>query len=403
RWERWCPRFRLALFRGTSGARAAFPVSKPDLVFQLEQGEAPWGQDPWVPGPGEALRSVCTDGKAKTRNEKQISNLNISKESESSRRILEQVLMEAPQYTDFKDSSEKLHLYDTGKKTNSKKGNFAHLTAQDHKSSTVEEKETARRLGETGDGSTHLITKRRLPRQKKLHTKKKPTQVTGPSAVKPLCPSSDLSTQPPQYVCFAPATLGPPPASHAVLLPLSTPLFLLLPTYEMFRRQCHRLHLEPRKQKRLSDPVGPRRQGARLQPRPCHRKPESPTDFSVVEGRTLCSSVLGPHGSSLPWRFVSAPSPEFGSNGGPPLPDLERWPRGLAEAASVAFPLSKPVLICQLEKGEAPWGPDPWEAEIWRSVCPGGESWVKKEEPAVKQEACEEAESHRVPVGGLLS
>ncbi|KAF5921757.1 hypothetical protein HPG69_012928, partial [Diceros bicornis minor] len=66
------------------------------------------------------------------------------------------------------------------------------------------------------------------------------------------------------------------------------------------------------------------------------------------------------------------------------------------------FPFPKPVLISQLERGEAPWGPDPWEAEVLRGIHPGGESWIKKEEPAVKQEASEEAEVHRMPVGGLL-
>ncbi|XP_008521028.1 zinc finger protein 621 isoform X1 [Equus asinus] len=73
-----------------------------------------------------------------------------------------------------------------------------------------------------------------------------------------------------------------------------------------------------------------------------------------------------------------------------------------ANMASLAFPFPKPVLISQLERGEAPWGPDPWEAEVLRGVRPGVASWIKNEEPAVKQEASEEAELHRSPVGGLL-
>ncbi|XP_016051608.1 PREDICTED: zinc finger protein 619 isoform X4 [Miniopterus natalensis] len=71
-------------------------------------------------------------------------------------------------------------------------------------------------------------------------------------------------------------------------------------------------------------------------------------------------------------------------------------------AALVAFPVTKPVLISQLERGEAPWGTDPWEAEVLRGICPGGESWIKGEEPTVKQEASGETEWPGVLGGGLL-
>uniref|UniRef100_G1PRC4 Zinc finger protein 621 n=1 Tax=Myotis lucifugus TaxID=59463 RepID=G1PRC4_MYOLU len=70
-------------------------------------------------------------------------------------------------------------------------------------------------------------------------------------------------------------------------------------------------------------------------------------------------------------------------------------------AALVAFPAPKPDLISQLERGSAPWGPDPWEAEVLRGICPGDESRIKDEEPAVKQEASGETERLRVPGGGL--
>ncbi|KAL2804019.1 zinc finger protein 621 isoform 2, partial [Daubentonia madagascariensis] len=70
-------------------------------------------------------------------------------------------------------------------------------------------------------------------------------------------------------------------------------------------------------------------------------------------------------------------------------------------ASLVAFPFLKPVLISQLEKGDAPWGPDPWDTEVLRGISPGGESWIMSEEPIIKQEAFEETELHRTPVGGL--
>ncbi|XP_037858488.1 zinc finger protein 621 isoform X2 [Chlorocebus sabaeus] len=73
-----------------------------------------------------------------------------------------------------------------------------------------------------------------------------------------------------------------------------------------------------------------------------------------------------------------------------------------ANVASLAFPFPKPALISHLERGEAPWGPDPWDTEIPRGISQGGESWIKNEGPVIKQEASEETELHRIPVGGLL-
>ncbi|XP_007943932.1 zinc finger protein 621 [Orycteropus afer afer] len=68
-------------------------------------------------------------------------------------------------------------------------------------------------------------------------------------------------------------------------------------------------------------------------------------------------------------------------------------------ASLVVFPFPRPVLISQLERWEAPWGPDPWETEVLRGICLGGESWIKNEEPIIMQEISEETE---LPVEGLL-
>ncbi|XP_046540538.1 zinc finger protein 620 isoform X2 [Equus quagga] len=76
----------------------AFPFPKPHLILQLEQGEAPWGLDPWTPVVGEALRCVCTDGKTKTKNVEQTPELNTSTEADSHRLMVGALLMDAPQH-----------------------------------------------------------------------------------------------------------------------------------------------------------------------------------------------------------------------------------------------------------------------------------------------------------------
>ncbi|KAF5921756.1 hypothetical protein HPG69_012927, partial [Diceros bicornis minor] len=167
-----------------SGISTVFPFPKPDVIFQLERGEAPRGLDPWTPVRGEALRAVCTGGKSKTENAEQTPKLNISEEAELHRLMAEGLLMGASQHPHSKDGLEKLQLCGTGRKTNSKKGAFTDLTVQDHKSSTMER---ARKL----EGSSG-------------------------------------------HACSAPAMPGSPLSSpHAVLLAPAVPLFVLLPSSEM--------------------------------------------------------------------------------------------------------------------------------------------------------------------------
>uniref|UniRef100_A0A2K6TM48 Zinc finger protein 619 n=1 Tax=Saimiri boliviensis boliviensis TaxID=39432 RepID=A0A2K6TM48_SAIBB len=142
---------------------SAFPFSKPDLIFRLEQGEAAWGSDPWTLAGEEAPRGLCTGGKTKTKTEEQTAQLNISEESESHRLIVEGLLMDIPQHPDFKDRLGKSQLHDTGKKTNI--GDCTELTVQDHKSSTIEREERARKLEESSV-STHLITKQDFAKER---------------------------------------------------------------------------------------------------------------------------------------------------------------------------------------------------------------------------------------------
>nr|XP_020033060.1 zinc finger protein 621-like isoform X1 [Castor canadensis] len=64
-------------------------------------------------------------------------------------------------------------------------------------------------------------------------------------------------------------------------------------------------------------------------------------------------------------------------------------------ASLVAGPFHTPVLISLLERGEAPWGTDPWAPEDLKGVSLGDEAWIKNEETLIKQEASEEMGLHR--------
>uniref|UniRef100_A0A8C8UJ14 Zinc finger protein 621 n=1 Tax=Peromyscus maniculatus bairdii TaxID=230844 RepID=A0A8C8UJ14_PERMB len=71
-------------------------------------------------------------------------------------------------------------------------------------------------------------------------------------------------------------------------------------------------------------------------------------------------------------------------------------------ASLVECPPPKPILVSQLERGEAPWATDPWASECLRGCSPDAESWTKDEEPSLKQEASGERAACRVPRGRVL-
>ncbi|GAB5576935.1 zinc finger protein 619 isoform X1 [Prionailurus iriomotensis] len=189
----------------SDGARA-FPFPKPELILQLERGEAPWGLDPWTPTGGAAPGDVRTatrhlsslptaltqhsqieqrgtemfcicatqsgspyphqhlkcGGKNKTAKEEQTPRPDVSGASAAQRLAVEGLLPDGPQQPHLKASLEEPPLCDLGADTGSHGGGFTGWLVQGYRPSTREREEPA--STPRGSAGARVLTKPGLRR-----------------------------------------------------------------------------------------------------------------------------------------------------------------------------------------------------------------------------------------------
>ncbi|XP_026896562.1 zinc finger protein 619 isoform X1 [Acinonyx jubatus] len=140
----------------------AFPFPKPELILQLERGEAPRGLDPWTPMGGEAPGDVRTGGKNKTAKEEQTPRPEVSGASAAQRLAVEGLLPDGPQQPHLKASLEEPPLCDLGADTGSHGGGFTGWLVQGYRPSTREREEPA--STPQGSAGVRVLTKLGLRR-----------------------------------------------------------------------------------------------------------------------------------------------------------------------------------------------------------------------------------------------
>ncbi|XP_076985837.1 zinc finger protein 620 isoform X2 [Tamandua tetradactyla] len=144
-------------------ASLVFPLNRPVLVSQLEQGELPWGLDPWEPVDREVLRDVCPGDKTGIEKGKPTLKPHISKATESHRLTSGGLLGNVPQYPDFESSLEKQHSHWTVKKSKSKRRVFTIVSAEPHGICAVENRKKCDKLGKNVHVHTHLTKNQTVP------------------------------------------------------------------------------------------------------------------------------------------------------------------------------------------------------------------------------------------------
>uniref|UniRef100_A0A2K5HV94 Zinc finger protein 620 n=2 Tax=Colobus angolensis palliatus TaxID=336983 RepID=A0A2K5HV94_COLAP len=143
-------------------ASLAFPFTTPVLVSQLEQGELPWGLDPWEPMGREAFRGICPGDEARTEKERLTPKEHVSKETVSFRLMVGVLPGNVSQHLDFGSSLEQAQGNWIIKKK-SKRRHFTDTSARYHEAYAIKNGEKFEKLGKNISVSTQLTTNQTIP------------------------------------------------------------------------------------------------------------------------------------------------------------------------------------------------------------------------------------------------